>query len=835
LSTVNVDDLVLNVRKDVDPNKFNIDKYEDFLEALCPTRDFLRESIEETVRFFLSGQYKTTSELAKENFDQNQVMRDVYGSFQKLEDKLEFKDKLSCTLDLATATGKTWAMFGIAQIMLSEGVVDKVLVLCPSLTIENQLTTRFKEFSSNPNLKSALPDDAVIKNPRIIDASQTIRKGDVCIENIHATYSRTSSSIDDSLSDRGETTLIINDESHHIMNPKDEAGATDRKYVKKWKEFLADDKYNFHYIVNLSGTPYLGNSYASDVIYRYNIMDALNGKKASKFVIKKINYVDRETAVPENERLEIIYQNHQRNKKDYPKVKPITIFVTQRISGAETLTQKIKDFLQKKEKLSLEEVDKKAIVVTSSPKHEDNLRILKLVDDKTNKVEWIVSVSMLTEGWDVKNVFQIVPHEERAFNSKLLIAQVLGRGLRVPPAYENDQPTVIIYNHAKWSSAIQNLVLEVLSIEKRLRCYQVEKDHDYNFSLDQINYKKIEKTSKLKPKAKPIAIPKIPKLSSQPKNIVRDTTYQKFKEGKEETRHTTIHIESYTLDQLVNDIHTKLILFDEEEKTDYAKKFDKKKFRNDVKKALEEINEKTETLSPDNYNRILSSYNVLHRQISGTTIIEREFGKPFTVQTKDVGEESISISQLQKDNAMIYDKKSIAKSEPDHVKLFNEAVDESPGKNVIRVDNTFHFKNPFNTAFLSHGNEIEFARQLVDKRYTDHFDAWIKSPDRGFYGIPYVYQKGSHQKEAKFNPDFFIKIKNDILVIEIKSDADITEVNKAKSKHANIHFQELNDRKLKQKYHFKFLSPKDYTSFFDSIINDHYKDYVADLDAELLN
>ena len=33
---------------------------------------------------------------------------------------------------------------------------------------------------------------------------------------------------------------------------------------------------------------------------------------------------------------------------------------------------------------------------------------------------------MLSEGWDVKNVFQIVPHEERAFNSKLLIAQVLG-------------------------------------------------------------------------------------------------------------------------------------------------------------------------------------------------------------------------------------------------------------------------------------------------------------------------------------------------------------------------------------------------------------------------
>jgi hypothetical protein len=45
---------------------------------------------------------------------------------------------------------------------------------------------------------------------------------------------------------------------------------------------------------------------------------------------------------------------------------------------------------------------------------------------------------MLSEGWDVKNVFQIVPHEERAFNSKLLIAQVLGRGLARIQALHTD-------------------------------------------------------------------------------------------------------------------------------------------------------------------------------------------------------------------------------------------------------------------------------------------------------------------------------------------------------------------------------------------------------------
>src|SRR6185436_7089235 len=100
-------------------------------------------------------------------------------------------------------------------------------------------------------------------------------------------------------------------------------------------------------------------------------------------------------------------------------------------------------------------------------RRKQNLALLKEVDEPGSDVEWIVSVSMLTEGWDVKNVFQIVPHESRAFNSKLLIAQVLGRGLRVPPACR-EQPLVTINNHEKWSPEIGELLKEVLEIESTL-------------------------------------------------------------------------------------------------------------------------------------------------------------------------------------------------------------------------------------------------------------------------------------------------------------------------------------------------------------------------------
>jgi type III restriction enzyme len=48
------------------------------------------------------------------------------------------------------------------------------------------------------------------------------------------------------------------------------------------------------------------------------------------------------------------------------------------------------------------------LIVTSANEHKSNIPILRRVDDKDNPIEWITSVSMLSEGWDVKNVFQIV-------------------------------------------------------------------------------------------------------------------------------------------------------------------------------------------------------------------------------------------------------------------------------------------------------------------------------------------------------------------------------------------------------------------------------------------
>ena len=61
---------------------------------------------------------------------------------------------------------------------------------------------------------------------------------------------------------------------------------------------------------------------------------------------------------------------------------------------------------------------------------EFNTRLLPGVEEKDNPVEIVIHVNMLKEGWDVNNLYTIVPLRTAA--SKILREQMVGRGLRLP-------------------------------------------------------------------------------------------------------------------------------------------------------------------------------------------------------------------------------------------------------------------------------------------------------------------------------------------------------------------------------------------------------------------
>jgi type III restriction enzyme len=825
-------DLVLMVSPNYDPKIFNPNKYEAFLDALCGDREYQKEAIREVLRYFLGREYRNLRDLAEKNYHDNSKLQEKYSSFDDFIKHLQLPDKLSCSLEHATATGKSYVMYGIARIMLAEGVIEQVLILCPSNTIETGLTEKFRTLSADRTLKDLLPPDSKIANPRIINASNTIQKGDICVENIHATYMNTKSAIEDSLVGKGERALILNDEAHHLMSPSDTA-------LKKWKEFLLDTRYGFKYIVNLSGTCYIGDDYFTDVIHRFSLRDSIE----SKFV-KSIRYVAEDSSGNEDEKFQKIYENHIENKKvKYRKVKPITILVTKNIAACKRLTDNLIKFLVRKEKISKEKAEDKVLIVTSANEHKNNIPILRRVDDRENPVEWIASVSMLSEGWDVKNVFQIVPHEERAFNSKLLIAQVLGRGLRIPDAYKGEQPVVTVFNHDKWSSSIKHLVDEVLEIEKRIHSYPVEKKEDYNFDLYQIDYEKVIEESKEYPKEDEFELLKKGYItySSQDKTVPVETEYEMAVTGARDKREYYITHKLYPIDEVANDISNRLYVFDMDVGTNYTKEWTKEKITQVILKSLAKVKDKTGMISEENRQKTIQAFGVIKRKSSTFPRVAPKSKEPYKINTREIKRNSVGIGSLRRDSTIFWDEYSLICGDAGDIKLLKELdEDESLPKSArAQVENKYNFKTPLNVALADYEPERKFIKGLVKEENAKALDVWIKSPDVGFYSIDYTWRKGEHPTQGKFNPDFFIKIGNDILVIEIKDDKAFEgisgEENRKKLKFVSEHFKRLNEHQKEQRYHFKFLSPMSYDSFFKALREKTYMNFIAEIEARLEN
>ena len=823
------EDLVLRVSPSIAPSRFDIERFDAFVDALCGTRDYQKDAIRATLRFFLSGRYPSLRALAEENFYSNLRIQDRYGTLTEMARHLQLPDQVSCSIDLATATGKSYVMYGIARIMLARGAVDQVLVLCPSRTIEAGLTAKFRQLSSDATLKELLPEDAVFAVPHIINGTESIVPGTICVENFHAVLEHTKSSIRDSLVGRGARTLVLNDEVHHVYN------AMGREF-KRWKEFLLLPEFGFNYIAGFSGTCYIGDAYFADVVSRYSLRQAIEQGFA-----KTIDYVAEDTTSSDDEKFQKIYDNHQGNRTLYRLVKPLSILVTRDIGTCKTLTADFIDFLAARQGVPVEDAARRVLIVTSADEHQNNVRRLGQVDRADDPVEWITSVSMLTEGWDVKNVFQIVPHEERAFNSKLLIAQVLGRGLRVPDAYKGERPVVTVFNHDAWSSRIKHLVDEVMEIEKRIYCYPVEKAPDYNFDLHHINYGKEQSVENFDQQGEYeftkgyISLP----LVSQLPIVERETTYVRAVTGERRLKRTKIRYRMFSVEEVAEQVHNRLRSIDlETATTSYAEKYHLDWLGQLIHNSLRRAGETHGIVSEENRQRIYSAFNVLHREANKVVRYRMVANALVTVNTRQRQRSSAGYASLRRSEATVFlDENSLSVSDEDTRRVLQEVLDDEqlPKTASQQVSNAYLFKTPLNVVIAEFKPERDFVRQLVKADNANTVNAWIKSTDQDFYPIEYAWRKGEHPKRGFFNPDFFINKGTHIVVVEVKGDEELddpSDENNAKCRAARQHFERLNSQQDECIYHFHFLTPVDYDLFFGFLRDARY-DFVSRLDASL--
>lgn len=116
------------------------------------------------------------------------------------------------------------------------------------------------------------------------------------------------------------------------------------------------------------------------------------------------------------------------NENDLDYVKPIVLIACKNTDHAKEIRTLIDNdsFQNGKYKGKVIEIHSKQ----TGEESEENIRLLLSIESASNPVEIVLHVYKLKEGWDVNNLFTIIPLN--AAKSDILAMQTIGRGLRLP-------------------------------------------------------------------------------------------------------------------------------------------------------------------------------------------------------------------------------------------------------------------------------------------------------------------------------------------------------------------------------------------------------------------
>lgn len=192
--------------------------------------------------------------------------------------------------------------------------------------------------------------------------------------------------------------------------------------------------------IELTATPFdeKGKQF-KNVVYEYSLAQALSDGKyvknpaiATRKNFQKGSLSDREVEIIKLEDAISIHQETKNELEIYSKnnevklVKPFILVVCKDIAHAKEIYELINSdtFYDGQYKGKVLQID------SSTKKEEDIEKQFISLESPDNEIEIVIHVNMLKEGWDVTNLYTIVPL--RAANAGVLVEQTIGRGLRLP-------------------------------------------------------------------------------------------------------------------------------------------------------------------------------------------------------------------------------------------------------------------------------------------------------------------------------------------------------------------------------------------------------------------
>lgn len=412
----------------------------------------------------------------KQRLSLREPLQDALDIVAKLADELEMKKEVNlmdelekvksqfptCTdferefpsiaFSIATGVGKTRLMGAIIAYLYLKKGIKNFFVLAPNLTIYDKLIEDFGNPAYHKYVFSGI-SEFVHNRPVIITGDNYAQQGSLYQDSeirINV-FNISKFNSDNRGTTQGGVAL-----PPRIKRLSEYLGQSYWEYLSGLNDLviLMDEAHRYHADasknainelkpilgIELTATPFdeKGKQF-KNVVYEYSLAQALSDGKyvknpaiATRKNFQKGSLSDREVEIIKLEDAISIHQDTKTELEIYSKnnevklVKPFILVVCKDIAHAKEIYELINSdsFYDGQYKGKVLQID------SSTKKEEDIEKQFLSLESPDNEIEIVIHVNMLKEGWDVTNLYTIVPL--RAANAGVLVEQTIGRGLRLP-------------------------------------------------------------------------------------------------------------------------------------------------------------------------------------------------------------------------------------------------------------------------------------------------------------------------------------------------------------------------------------------------------------------
>ncbi len=365
---------------------------------------------------------------------------------------------------LATGVGKTRLMGAFITYLYLEKGIKNFFVMAPNLTVYNKLIVDFSQ-PTHPKYVFKGIGEFAVHPPRVVTGDNYEASGysdlysevTVNVFNISKLNSDVTQGNKDKKPPRMKRIKECLGESYfnHLANLPDLVLLMDESHHYRADRGLAViNELNPILGLELTATPQVERPGGADkfknVVYEYSLAKAIrDGFVKEPAVATRKNFDPKGISDEELDRIKLedglrIHEDTKNALDIYARdsrtdfVKPFVLVVAKDTDHAAQLRALIQSgaFFEGRYADKVMEIHSNQ----KGSEKEENIQQLLTLEDPNNRIEIVVHVNMLKEGWDVTNLYTIIPLRTAA--STTLREQTIGRGLRLPYGKRTGSPKV---------------------------------------------------------------------------------------------------------------------------------------------------------------------------------------------------------------------------------------------------------------------------------------------------------------------------------------------------------------------------------------------------------